>query len=53
MIANKSPPIPFIIGSTSPSVAFAAIAASTADPPRSSICTPAIDASGWLDVTIP
>ena len=32
-IANKSPPIPHPVGSTNPSTAFAAIAASMAFPP--------------------
>src|SRR5207248_338681 len=35
--ANKSPPMPHDIGSTTPSMAFAAMAASTAVPPRFSI----------------
>ena len=33
IIANKSPPIPHPVGSTKPSTAFAAIAASIALPP--------------------
>ena len=42
---EQSPPMPSIIGSTKPSTAFAAIAASTADPPRARICAAACDAS--------
>src|SRR5579863_487790 len=45
--------MPFIMGSISPSVALAAMAASMALPPRSRIWMPAIDASGWLVATIP
>jgi hypothetical protein len=41
------------VGSINPIVAFAAMAASTALPPRSRICTPARAASGWLAATIP
>src|SRR4051794_22789224 len=52
-IANKSPPIPLDCGSTSPMTALVAIAASMALPPRSSTCTPARAASGWLAATIP
>src|SRR5277367_6029558 len=52
-ITNKSPPIPFIIGSTTPIIAFVAIAASTAFPPLSKIRTPACEASGDSEATIP
>src|SRR6185503_1899147 len=45
--------MPFDCGSTSPMTALAAIAASTALPPRSSTWTPARAASGWLAATIP
>src|SRR5437762_1930819 len=45
--------MPFDCGSTTPSTALAAITASTALPPRSSICTPACAASGWLAATMP
>ena len=38
--------MPFIIGSTTPIIAFVAIAASTAFPPRSNILAPACAASG-------
>src|SRR5579863_5929997 len=53
MIANRSPPIPFIIGSTNPITAFVAIAASTALPPCSRIRTPAWAANGDSAATIP
>src|ERR1700687_2976730 len=45
--------MPFIIGSTTPIIAFVAIAASTAFPPRSSMRTPACAASGDSAATIP
>src|SRR5438876_9896826 len=45
--------MPFDCGSTTPSTALAAMTASTALPPRSSICTPARAASGWLAATMP
>src|SRR5262245_10742927 len=45
--------MPFIIGSTTPIIAFVAIAASTAFPPLSRIRTPACEASGDSDATIP
>src|SRR5438034_9522089 len=51
--ANKSPPIPFIIGSTTPIMAFVAMAASTAFPPCSRMRTPACAASGDSAATIP
>src|SRR4249919_1012986 len=52
-IAKRSPPIPFDCGSTRPITALVAIAASTALPPRSRICTPARAANGWLAATMP
>jgi hypothetical protein len=52
-MTKRSPPIPFMCGSTSPITALAAIAASIALPPRSRICAPALAASGWLAATIP
>src|SRR5262245_61402993 len=48
--------MPFDCGSVTPRTAFAALAASTALPPRSRICTPAPaarGASGWVAATIP
>src|SRR6266849_9874929 len=45
--------MPFDWGSTRPITALAAIAASMALPPRSSTCTPARAASGWLAATMP
>src|SRR6478672_11170287 len=45
--------MPSLIGSTTPSTAFAAIAASAADPPRASTSAPACDARVWLVATIP
>ena len=45
-MANRSLPRPFEIGSTIVSAAAAAIAASTALPPASSMRRPALDASG-------
>ncbi len=45
--------MPVIIGSVTPSTAFEAMAASTADPPRARICAPACDASTWLVAAIP
>src|SRR2546430_2558316 len=52
-MANRSPPMPFETGSIKPSVAFAAIAASTALPPRFKISTPTSVAAGTLVQTIP
>src|SRR5579883_737827 len=52
-MANRSPPMPHIIGSTTPKTRLAAIAASTADPPRASVCAPATAASVWLAATMP
>ncbi len=45
--------MPIELGSTTPSTAAVAIAASTALPPFMRTCTPANVASGWLDATIP
>ncbi len=42
-----------ISGSVMHSTALAAMAASTAVPPRARICAPACDASTWLVATIP
>src|SRR3990172_3540765 len=53
MMAKRSPPIPFPVGSIRPMVAFAAMAASIAFPPRSRIRTPAPAARGWLAATMP
>src|SRR5437867_3896507 len=52
-MAKRSPPIPLETGSIRPSVAFAAIAASTALPPRFRISIPAWVAAGTLVQTIP
>src|SRR5262249_50690908 len=52
-MTNRSPPTPFIIGSTTPTTALAAIAASTAEPPCSNTLTPAAEARVWLVATIP
>jgi hypothetical protein len=52
-MAKRSPPIPFETGSIKPSVAFAAIAASTALPPRFKISRPTWVAAGTLVQTIP
>ncbi len=52
-IANRSPPMPFIIGATAPMTALAAMAASTAWPPRASTEAPACDASGCSLATTP
>src|SRR5215468_2737674 len=45
--------MPFIIGSVTPVTALAAIAASTALPPRARIWTAACEASGWLVAATP
>ena len=45
--------MPSKYGSTSAMTALVAMAASTALPPRSSTCTPARAASGWLAATMP
>src|SRR3954470_4379897 len=52
-MAKRSPPIPFMSGSITPRAALAAIAASTAEPPRPRISAPAWDARTWLVATIP
>src|SRR5882762_6750047 len=52
-MANMSPPIPVIGGSTTLSTAAAVTAASTALPPRSSTARPAAVASGWLVAIMP
>src|SRR6266508_3510905 len=52
-MANRSPPIPHIIGATTPITALAAIAASAACPPRARIAAPAAAASGCSAATIP
>ena len=51
--ANRSPPTPVELGSTTLSAAAAVMAASTALPPSMSACSPAMAASGWLVATIP
>src|SRR5450432_739265 len=52
-MAKRSPPSPARSGSTTLSVALAAIAASMAEPPRANTCAPAWEASVWLVATIP
>src|SRR5947207_1719746 len=52
-MAKRSPPMPLLSGSTTPSVALAAMAASMADPPRARTCAPACEASVWLVATMP
>src|SRR5438552_14346723 len=52
-MANMSPPMPVIGGSTTFSTAAAVTAASTALPPRSSTARPAAVASGWLVAIMP
>src|SRR5215204_3481388 len=47
------PPTPLIIGSTTPSAAETATAASKAFPPASRTSSPARVASGWAVLTIP
>ena len=51
--ANRSPPIPVDMGSTTFRVAAAATAASTALPPFMSIFIPDTAARGWLVAIIP
>ena len=53
MIANKSPPMPLPVGSTTPSTALPAIAASTALPPSCKTSSAVCVASGWLVATMP
>ena len=50
---KASLPIPMDDGSTTPSTAAVAIAASMALPPFMRISTPANVASGWLEATMP
>jgi hypothetical protein len=52
-MAKRSPPIPFETGSIKPSAALAAMAASTALPPRFKTSSPIWVASGTLVQTIP
>src|SRR5438445_8522990 len=52
-MANMSPPIPVICGSTTLSTAAAVTAASTALPPCSSTARPAAVARGWLVAIMP
>ena len=52
-MANKSPPMPQLIGSVTPSTALAAMAASTALPPAFRISIAASVASGWLVHAMP
>ena len=52
-IANRSPPMPVIVGSTTARTAAAVTAASTALPPRRSTSRPADEASGWLVAIMP
>ena len=51
--SGRSPPGPFICGSTTCSAKPAATAASNAFPPRSSTAIPAADASQCVDATMP
>ena len=51
--ANRSPPIPHVSGATAPWTAFAAIAASTALPPRESTSIAVIDVRTWGLATAP
>ena len=51
--ANMSPPIPVICGSQMPARTAAAIAASTALPPASSISTATLLVSGWDVAAMP
>ena len=53
MSAKASPPRPLDVGSVTVSAAAAAIAASTALPPRRSISSPASAARGWLEQAAP
>src|SRR5947199_400817 len=52
-MAKRSPPGPFIVGSTTERTAAAATAASTALPPFCSTRSPAAVASGWLVAMTP
>src|SRR5688572_24532034 len=52
-MANRSPPTPLPVGSMSPMAAFAAMAASTAVPPRLRTSTATWLTSGWLVAAMP
>src|SRR5262245_12681547 len=52
-MASMSPPMPALCGSTTPSIAAAATAASAALPPSRRTWSPACAASGWLVATTP
>src|SRR5688572_28115617 len=52
-MANRSPPTPLPVGSMSPMVAFAAMAASTAVPPRLRTSSATWLTSGWLVAAMP
>ena len=52
-MANMSPPMPVIMGSTTLSMAAVVTAASIALPPRWSTANPAPVARGWLLATTP
>src|SRR5215510_13116742 len=52
-MANRSPPTPLLMGSIRPMVAFAAMAASTAVPPRLSTSSATWLTSGWLVAAMP
>src|SRR6185503_9582914 len=52
-MANRSPPAPFIVGSTTARTAAAVTAASIALPPDCSTRSPAAVASGWLVAMAP
>src|SRR5437588_2623522 len=52
-MAKRSPPSPARSGSTTLTAALAAMAASTAEPPRARTCAPACDARVWLVATMP
>ena len=51
--SGRSPPGPFMCGSTTWSAKPAATAASKALPPRSRTAIPAAEASQWVEATIP
>ena len=52
-MANRSPPIPLPVGSTSPSIALAAMAASIAFPFFFKISIATCVANGWLVAAMP
>src|ERR1700690_1070651 len=52
-MTKRPPPMPQLMGSTRPSMALAAMAASMADPPRASTWAAAWEASVWLVAAIP